>query len=98
MLLHSAGSCGIKLVLIKKTLPSAPVELICYFCVFLRHWAGLQKDNTKQALLEGASAIQSSTVRVHEATRNTPPGGLMQIAEREDVEVDPENKMDEDHE
>jgi hypothetical protein len=36
---------------------SSPVGLICYMCVFLRYWAGLQDEKDKELLLEGASRL-----------------------------------------
>jgi hypothetical protein len=38
--------------------PSSPVAIICYMCAFLCFWAGLQNENEKRILQEGADRIQ----------------------------------------
>ena len=48
---------------------SSPVELICYMCVFLRCWSGLQREEDRQHMLEGAERLQEVTLASHEALR-----------------------------
>jgi hypothetical protein len=48
-----------------KTL-SNPVELICYMCVFLRYWAGLQNEGDKGILNEGAARLQQAAIQAQE--------------------------------
>ena len=43
---------------------SSPLELICYMCAFLRYWAGLQKENGKQIVEEGARCIQDFATKM----------------------------------
>jgi hypothetical protein len=51
-----------------KTL-SNPVELICYTCVFLRYWAGLQNEGEKGILNEGAARLQQVAIQAQELCR-----------------------------
>lgn len=84
--IHIVGIAAFCCALWRTRNKASRIELICFMCIFLRHWAGLQNKADKQVLLEGASLIQNSAVRVHEETRTSPPGRVMSIAEREVVE------------
>ena len=44
---------------------SSPAELICYMCVFLQYWAGLQSEGDRTTLVEGASRIQEIALAAH---------------------------------
>jgi hypothetical protein len=39
--------------------------IICYACYFLKYWAGLQKDNDKAIILEGAINFQAAALEAH---------------------------------
>lgn len=53
---------------------SSPVQLICYMCVFLRYWAGLQSAGNRQLVEEGAARIQEVAMRAHNAASGSPNG------------------------
>jgi hypothetical protein len=68
---------------------SSPMSLICYMCVFLRYWAGLQKEKEKKILLEGAERLQCGATAAHDAARSSTIQ-LRKIQDRdeeEDVDV-----------
>ena len=46
---------------------SSPVEIVCYMCVFMRHWAGLQKGEDKLMLAEGANRLQQTALGAYTA-------------------------------
>ena len=54
-------------MLFEKKYLSSPLELICYMCAFLRYWAGLQKENLKQVVEEGARCIQDFATKMQKA-------------------------------
>jgi hypothetical protein len=66
---------------------SSPVGLICYMCVFLRYWAGLQEEKDKKLLLEGASRLQRGAMAAHEMARQRMPRARIQEDVDEDEEV-----------
>jgi hypothetical protein len=50
---------------LKKKIVRSPTEIICYTCVFLNYWAGLQKEEDPQLLEAGAAALQHNAVNLH---------------------------------
>ena len=57
------------------------LDRICYFCVFLRYRTRLQNDGIKSFVMEEATVIQVAAVRVHDASRGSPSGGMLRISE-----------------
>jgi hypothetical protein len=49
----------------EKKIVRSPTEIICYTCVFLNYWAGLQKEEDPQLLEAGAAALQHNAVNLH---------------------------------
>lgn len=50
---------------LRKKLIRSPTEIVCYTCVFLNYWAGLQKATDKQAVEGRASVLQQNSLEVH---------------------------------
>ena len=48
----------------KKSIRS-PNEVVYYVCSFLKYWAGLQKEEDKEALTKGATVLQQVVVQLH---------------------------------
>ena len=65
---------------------SSPVEIVCYMCVFMRHWAGLQKEEEKKLLEEGADRLQQVALSAYAATS----GGGGQVQSVDVVDDDEE--------
>ena len=61
---------------------SSPVEMVCYMCVFMRHWAGLQKKNEDKVMLEeGADRLQQVALEAY-ARMSSSRGRLLRIDEQ----------------
>lgn len=43
----------------------SPTEIVCYTCVFINYWAGLQKEVDKCVQEDGAKVLQKNSVVVH---------------------------------
>ena len=59
---------------------SSPVEMVCYMCVFMCHWAGLQKGEDKMMLEEGADCLQQAALGAYSAMERT-RGPMLRIEE-----------------
>jgi hypothetical protein len=66
---------------------SSPMGLICYMCAFLRYWAGLQGENDREMLMEGASRLQRGAMAAHEMARQV---GASRARIQEGVDEDEE--------
>ena len=55
-------------------------------CVFLRYWSGLQKEEDKEAILEGADRIQGMALTTHEAAREGAIRARLEEIPRDDAE------------
>jgi hypothetical protein len=65
--------------------PSSPVAVICHTCAFLHFWAGLQNENDRAILQEGADRIQQVAMQ---AQQMAPRISTQRIAQQEDGEID----------
>jgi hypothetical protein len=68
----------------EKKLIKSPLEIICYSCLFLKYWTGLQKDNDKQVMLEGATALQAMSLENHKQAESAESGRKLMLLEAED--------------
>jgi hypothetical protein len=67
---------------------SSPMSLICYMCSFLHYWAGLQKGNDNELLLEGETLLQRGAIAAHDVARSS----MVRIQQLQNNLVDDEDE------
>lgn len=55
----------------------SPTELVCYACVFINYWSGLQKEEDKSQLMAGGKVLQQNAIAVHPKQSEDQAGKLM---------------------
>ncbi|TVU04426.1 hypothetical protein EJB05_49999, partial [Eragrostis curvula] len=60
-------------VCFEKKFVRSPTEIVCYACSFIKCWAGLQADEDREALANGAGVLQQAAINHN--PRQDPPQG-----------------------